>query len=332
MARTTINDVAKRAGVSVATVSRALRGLPNVSASTRRRVEAAAEALSYAADSRASSLASGRTNIIGLVAPDFGSWYVSQTVAGVEKALAAVGYDLLVLGVPRSPDREEVFAERLATRRLDGLLLVDFFVQSELRTLLLSDSDLPIVAMGETIDGLTSLTIDNVAGGRMMVEHLVELGHRDIVYLGGNPTGQKAAADVLRRVGASEAAEAAGHGPLRIQIVSYDITGGRDGWHELQASGLPTAVLCGSDEVAMGFMFAARRSGVEVPKDLSVVGFDDHEMAEALGLTTVRQRVRANGIRAVELLLAQIAEPDLPRENHVADLELVTRASSGPPN
>lgn len=333
MARTTINDVAERAGVSVATVSRALRGLPNVSAATRRRVEAAAEELNYAADSRASSLASGRTNIVGLVAPDFGSWYISQTVAGVEGALADVGYDLLVLGVPRAADRTSLFAERLATRRMDGLLLVDFFVDDRMRDLLLADGGMPIVAMGETITGLTSLTIDNVAGGRMMMEHLVGLGHRDIAYVGGHPPHQNAAAaDAMRRLGAQEVFDAAGLGRMRTIDVTYSIAGGYDAWQAIAATERPTAVLCGSDEIAIGFMAEARERGVDVPGEMSVVGFDDHQMADALGLTTVRQRVRQNGMHAVELLLAEIADPDIKRDDHQAAIELVVRSSSAPPS
>lgn len=334
MARATITEVAERAGVSVATVSRALRGLPNVSAATRLRVEAAAAALNYTADSRASSLASGRTNIVGLVAPDFGSWYISQTVAGVERALADVGYDLLVLGVPRASGRDAIFAERLATRRMDGLLLVDFFVSEGARDLLLADMELPIVAMGETIDGVTSLTIDNVRGGRLMMEHLLELGHRQIAYIGGNPPGQTAAADALRQAGAKAVAQEAGL-EMAVFQVDYSVAGGRaagallDGDHD---GAVPTAVLCGSDELAIGFMAEARNRGVGVPGDISVVGFDDHEMSQALGLTTVRQEVRANGARAVEILLAQIADTGLAGEQHQAAIEVVPRTSSAPPN
>lgn len=332
MARATINDVAAAAGVSVATVSRALRGLPNVSEKTRRKVEDAAASLQYVADSRASSLASGRTNIVGLAAPDFGSWYISQTVAGVEKGLADEGYDLLVLGVPRSADRTEVFADRLATRRMDGLLLVDYFVDERARQVLLTDVGLPIVVMGETLDGLTSLTIDNIKGGRMLMTHLLHLGHQDVVYIGGNPPGQNAAADALRREGARAANDEAGLAELRVCEVAYSIDGGRDGWSLIDAMDpTPTAVLCGSDEIAIGFMAEARRQGTVIPDEISIIGFDDHEMADTLGLTTVRQAVRANGARAAELLLERIANPDLPTSAHKAELTLVKRATTASP-
>lgn len=330
MDRATINDVAEEAGVSVATVSRALRGLPNVSDATRLRVEQAAARLHYVADSRASSLASGRTNIIGLAAPDFGSWYISQTVAGVERGLADAGYDLLVLGVPRSGNPAEVFAERLATRRMDGILLVDFFVDNESREMLLAGLGLPILLMGETIDGMTSLTIDNVRGGHMMMTHLLELGHRDVVYVGGHPPGQKAAADSLRRDGASAALAEAGLGPLRFLEVEYSVDGGRGAWRRIAdlPDPAPTGVICGSDEVAIGLFGEARRHGASIPEHFSVVGFDDHELAPALGLTTVRQAVRSNGLRAAKLLLERIDNPELPATQYESEIELIQRSTT----
>jgi len=285
MARSTINDVAERAGVSVATVSRALRELPNVSAATRDRVLEAAKELQYSADSRASSLASGRTNIIAVAAPDFGAWYVGQTIVGVETALAARGLDLLVLG---------------------------------------------IAVTGERIDGLTSLAIDNHAGGRLAAEHLLELGHKRIAFVGGpSPDIRPVNADLPRKLGAIEALAEAGLELWADVEGSYSIEGGRRAFDEMHAmdDAMPTAIFCGSDEMAVGLVSRARQLGFAIPEDFSVIGFDDHEMAEPLGLTTVRQEVVRNGERAVDLLLGEMDGNDGPTE-HTASLALVSRTST----
>jgi len=330
MARSTINDVAERAGVSVATVSRALRQLPNVSAATRDRVLEAARELQYSADSRASSLASGRTNIIAVAAPDFGAWYVGQTIVGVETALAAQGLDLLVLGISRDSDSHVHLANRLAGRRVDGLLLIDFFLEAEGRAFLLDAVDVPVVVTGERIGGITSLAIDNHEGGRLAAEHLIDLGHKRIAFVGGPaPDIRPVNADLPRKTGACEALAAAGLELWAAIEGRYSVEGGREAFDVLHAMGdqMPTGIFCGSDEMAVGLISRARQLGLGVPEDISVIGFDDHEMAEPLGLTTVRQEVVRNGALAVDLLLREMEGSEGPSE-HTASLTLVSRAST----
>lgn len=329
----TINDVAERAGVSVATVSRALRGLPNVSPATRERVANAAADLSYAADARASSLASGRTSVIGLVAPEFGSWYAAQTTAGVEIRLAEWGYDLLVYSLNPNEDRHAALGERIGTGRVDGLLMVDFFVGDSQESAAILKR-VPLVTTGERIAGASSVTIDNVVGGAKAMQHLIDLGHRKIAYVGGNIPRRavQGPTDHNRLVGANQALEAAGLDPIDGAIDGgYSVEGGRQAFARMWTDNPDiTAVFCGSDEIAVGLIVEARRSGVSVPGDLSVVGFDGHDMAEPFGLTTIQQQVRANGALAADLLLAKINEPDIEPEHIVASTELVVRTSTSP--
>lgn len=332
MKRSTINDVAERAGVSVATVSRALRGLPNVSVTTRQRVQDAAADLNYAIDARASSLASGRTNLIGLVAPLFTSWYASQVVGGVEEALSMRGMDLLIYSIDRPENRHAIFSDRLRTRLVDGLILVDFFVDDDHRDQLMA-LGAELVTIGERVPGHSSLTIDNVAGAGLAVEHLIDLGHTNIAYVGGEQEGSyPSPVNDLRHAGVVAALKAAGIADcVREYDGCFTIAGGAAAGERLiAAADRPTAVFCGSDEMAAGVIAAARRAGLDVPGDLSVVGFDDHEVATAIGLTTVHQPVMAAGAQAAEMLLA-VLDGDDQRDDIELPLSLLERSTTAPP-
>lgn len=330
--RSTITDVATEAGVSVATVSRALRGLPNVSDPTRDRVQVAARKLNYTIDSRASSLASGRTGLVGLVAPLFGSWYTGQVVAGVESGLAEAGLDLLVYSVDRPENRHTILLERVVTRRIDGLILVDFFVDPERRGEL-ADLNVPTVIIGEKVPRWGSLSIDNVLGGRLAAEHLVELGHTTIAYMGGKQRDNyRSPVTNDRRTGLEQVCREAGLSPESIIDLDggYTVEGGALAFDEVASlTPKPTAVFCASDEMALGLLAAARSAGVQVPEDLSVIGFDDHDVSAPLGLSTIRQSPQAAGARAVQLLSDALVD-ETAAQHLEMPLELVVRSSTGP--
>lgn len=310
VSRSTINDVANAAGVSVATVSRALRGLPNVSASTRARVQDAAATLDYAADARASSLASGRTGVIGMVAPDFGSWYTSKVASGVERRLAHLGLDLLVYSIERSSDRFQAMRDRLKRGRIDGLILVDFHLSEE-QNPSLGDAELPMVTLGETVARSSAVVIDNFGGGRVAANHLCDLGHRDIAFVGGRPLDRHnpSTADRQRCAGVQSVLDERGGRLIADLDGGYTIDGGRQALRRLTTLGPPpTAVVCASDEMAFGVVAEARSCGAAIPTDLSVVGFDGHDLADALGLTTIAQPVEQAGATAVDLLWSSIEQ------------------------
>ncbi len=332
MSYPTIDDVARLAGVSVATVSRALRDLPNVAEATRARVLDAAASLDYEIDPRASRLASGRTLTVGVVAPMFGTWYASRVVAGAERVLAAAGYDLLIAAIDEPGHLAPFYARaRSFGRRIDGALLVDVFVPAD-AVRQIDTLGSPAVTVGERLGSFTSLTIDNVTAGDRATQHLIDLGHTRIALVGSAAQrADRSPAPALRLDGFTHALRRRGLDPEPDLIVDADWTvdGGAAAMdHLLGLDEPPTAVFCLSDQMAIGALRRARELGVRVPGDVSLIGFDDHDMSAAFGITTMRQDVDAQGRRAAELLLGAIAgETEVHEES---DVELVRRQSTGP--
>lgn len=329
----TIDDVARAAGVSTATVSRALRELPNVAESTRAKVVEAARRLNFTANPHAARLASGTTRTVGLMAPLLTSWYTSEIVAGVEEVLTVAGYDLLI-STTASNDRERLFrGDSRLRQRADGLLLVDVFCSDD-GAARLAAAGLPVVVLGERLDAVHSVSVDNVAGAAMAADHLVALGHRRIAMVDG-PSHIDTAHNVPtdRRAGFLGALQT--HGievPDHLRVDGqFSIQGGCRAMRRLLAlDAPPTAVFLMSDEMAFGALQALREAGLRPGTDVSVIGFDDHPVSESVGLTTVRQRVRDIGRTGARTLLAQLAEPAPPRHTPV-DLVLVHRSSTRPP-
>jgi LacI family transcriptional regulator, repressor for deo operon, udp, cdd, tsx, nupC, and nupG len=335
----TIEDVARSAGVSVATVSRALRGLPNVAPSTRDRVMAAAAELQYVAHPQASRLAARRTLTVGLVVPMLGQWFYAQLFSGVEAELAAAGYDVLPYTLA-GPGGVDEFLEHLPFRkRVDGLIVVDAPL-AEGAAERITSSGLPVLTVGFREAGASSLTIDNVGAARLAVTHLTGLGHRRIAMIGGiedDPFHFSVPVD--RRRGYVEALATVGveAEPALVVAGNFSLEGGVEAMHRLLHLEVPpTAVFACSDEMAIGAMQVLRNAGLSVPDDVSIVGFDDHDVSEYLGLTTVRQDVAGLGERAAALLLAALDEDEVapePRgETHVVHpTRLVVRHSTTAP-
>ena len=332
--RTTISDIAVAAGVSVATVSRALRDLPNVAPSTRARVVEVAAEFEYELHPQASRLASGRTGTVGVAAPLFGTWFPSRALGGINSVLAEAGYDLLISMMSAPADRRRFLREaRSFCRRVDGIVLIDIFASADGSS---ADSffNRPVVAVGERLAGAGSIAIDNRLAARRAVEHLIELGHQRIgLVIGPIVTELPTPVPEQRRLGYEDALRDAG---LRIDpslAVEGDglAGGGARALSRLTAgSDAPTAVFCMTDEMAFGLLEAARSAGMIVPDDLSVIGFDDHDLAEALGLTTMRQSVGEMGVRAAEQVLALIDGRELPSDI-TWDVPLVVRATTAAP-
>lgn len=335
MARTTIEDVAREAGVSVATVSRALRDLPNVAPATRSRIRSIAAGLDYAPHAQASRLASGRTMTVGLVAPLFGLWYASQVMAGAESVLADSGYDLLIHGV-ETPGNRDRFLARLGSLRgtVDGMLFVDFFATDKQAERLRSLA-MPAVTVGERIEGLSSITIDNYGASLGGVRHLIELGHRRIALMTGpSPAVARSPVPIIRANGYRAAlAERAIPCDQALEVDGeFTVEGGAAAMARLMAlAAPPTAVFCLSDEMAIGAMGAARRAGWGVPEDISVLGFDGHDLAPAVGLTTLEQPVRSMGSTATRRLVDAIARAEPEPTHGSADVRLAVRGSTGRP-
>ncbi|WP_334150134.1 LacI family DNA-binding transcriptional regulator [Microbacterium sp.] len=331
----TIADVAERAGVSKATASRALTGRGYVAEATRRRVEDAADALDYIAHSSATSLATGRTQTVGIVMPPVDRWFFAELLAGIQESLFALDYDLSLYGVPeRSSTRERLFESVLPRRRFDGIIAVGI-QPSALELEQLQRTGRPLVSVGPYSEGSSSVSIDDTAAARIATEHLIELGHADIAFVGGQTDAADLSFGDARRLdGYRGALESAG---LAANIRVVGATPTMPGGYTAAAGMLgdrrnrPTAIVGVCDEAAIGAVIAARRLGIAVPSELSVVGIDDHEHAEMFALTTIGQSPREQGHEAVRLLTEQMADADAPLEHVSAASALVVRSSTAAP-
>jgi len=331
----TIADVAARAGVSKATASRALSGRGYVSEDTRSRVELAARSLSYIAHSSATSLATGRTRTVGVVVPSVGRWFFAEVLVGAQEALLEHGYDLALFSVPeQSHARSKVFEDVLPGRRYDGLVAVG--IQPEAHEMdQLTRLERPVVCVGPLTDRVGAVSIDDGAAAAIATEHLIDLGHTEIVFVGGaEDIVGLSYSDARRLEGYRAAMEGAGLGShARVVPAHGSMPSGYEAAVDLLGNRRtrPTAVVGVCDEVAIGTIIAARRLGIAVPTELSVVGIDDHQHAEMFALTTIRQQPREQGRQAVRMLMRQLDDPDAAREHVVAASALVVRNTSAAP-
>jgi LacI family repressor for deo operon, udp, cdd, tsx, nupC, and nupG len=333
--RATIEDVAAAAGVSVATVSRALRGLPNVASTTRDRVAAIAEQMSYRADPAASRLATGRSRSIAVAVPLLNGWYFSQVVAGAEAICATTGYDMIVVGVSTGAARRSIVDEAASIhRRVDGVIFVDIHLPAE-DVDGLADKGLRVVTIGESTHRFPSVGIDDVEVGDVGTSHLIGLGHRRIGLIDENPTDAHGyIVPSLRRTGYRRALARAGIQPEpRLQAPgSFSMLGGRAAMHVLmETADPPTAVFSMSDEMAFGALLALRDRGRSAPHDLSIVGVDDHDLSLVVGLTTVRQSVSDHGSRAARLLIDELEGAPVEVVRHDGAIELIERETCSKP-
>ncbi len=331
-----IDDVARLAGVSTATVSRALRGLPVVSPQTRDRVLSAAAQLGYVASPSASRLAGGRSGSVGVVVPRVTRWFFATLVDAAEEVLRASGHDVLLfnLGGQLAATRQLFHGSGLH-KRVDALMLasVPRTVEDDA---IIDGLGMPVVVVGAQRPGWGSVRIDDVAAARTTTEHLIGLGHRRIAHLAGDSRDEFASAvHVDRRVGYREALRAAGI-PLDESLdteAEFTVDGGASGMADLLRRGEPpTAVFAACDEMAMGAMRTLRERGLRVPADVSVIGIDDHDLSAVLGLTTVAQPAADEGRLAASMLLESLTGGGKARPRDVVvPTRLVRRETTGPP-
>jgi LacI family transcriptional regulator, repressor for deo operon, udp, cdd, tsx, nupC, and nupG len=324
----TVRDVAALAGVSAATVSRVLRGNPAISQATRERVEAAAAELGYVLPPTASDRAR-----VAVVTPYIDRWYFAHVLDGVERVFADKGFLLIVHRVVDLDDRRRALLGDIPRREADGVLLVNVAPAPD-EAALLAERRVPIVLLGAALPGVARVGIDDLAAARTATAHLLELGHRRIAMVGGRPYERiPFTAPLERRRGFLLAHKEAGVAWDPNLEVSADFTtrgAQRVAMGLLDRPQPPTAVFAASDEMAFGVMAAARHLGIRVPEDLSVVGIDDHDVSESLGLTTVAQPVRALGeLAALQLagLITHSTRSD-PAQSVTVPTLLVVRTST----
>ncbi len=308
----TIYHVAKVAGVSTATVSRALNGTAVVAEPTRRRILQAVRDLGYGPNSIARSLKTGTTKTIGLILPDITNPFFPELVKGVQLLADERTYALLLSQTGGAPDVEERYLDLLVQgRAVDGILLVGMTLRGA-RLARFGALGIPSVSLDRNVNlpGMALVHLDNRTGGRHATEHLLSLGHRVIAHIGG-PASLTVSQE--REQGYADALRSAGVRPDGKLVVEGDFTeeGGRKACLELLDAGArPTATFAANDLMAIGAMAALKERGVAVPQDLSVVGFDDIHLAAytSPALTTVHQPTYEMGRRAAEILIDEIQQ------------------------
>jgi len=327
-----IADVARRAGVSKATASRALTGSSQVSDQTRRRVQEAAAALGYVPSTSAVSLATGRTRNVGVIMPRLNRWFFAEVLEGIQSELLSHGLDLTLYDArPGTAGRRRIFEDFLARKRFDGLIAVALDPDDHELDRLLRLGRPVVSVVGDAATAV--VTLDEAHAAERATEHLLALQHTDIAFLGGGETQPWASVDRRRYEGYQRAMSAAGL-PSRHIPAPPSLPGGYaaavDALSDARAR--PTALVAVCDEVAVGAIIAARRLAIPVPGGLSVVGIDDHEYAEMFSLTTLAQNPRQQGVAAARMLVGELQSPTAMPASHVLQARLIVRNSTAAPS
>ena len=337
-----IEDVAKHAGVSTATVSRALSGKPHVSDRARAKVEASAAELGYVPSSTGYTLATGRHRSIGIVLPFIDRWFFSAVLDAATTSLAGFGYDVAIYSLSGGDEyRTRAFDELLLRKKVDAMITIAVKLSPHEMDIL-NRINKPIIGIGGPTPGARSLSIDERAAGKLATEHLISLGHSRIGIIAGTvESDMYFKQPSLRRDGYKDALDAAGLDALSVWTAEADFTVS-DGY--VQAKQMlgdhrlaPTAIFCVSDEMAFGAIMAAKDLGLRVPEDISIIGFDNHDLSEFYGLTTISQDVRGQAEQASKTIVDLLQDEDIQsrvniEEHHPFPVELIIRSSTARAN
>jgi DNA-binding LacI/PurR family transcriptional regulator len=328
----TIVQVADRAAVSIATVSRVFADPDRVSYELRERVVQAAKILGYQPSRVARTLRVGTSLTVGVVIPDVQNPFFTGVVRGIERVLLEAGYMLVLGNSDEIPERE---ARMLATLRAEGVAGIVFVPIANKTSVYdrLAHSPFPIVAVDRLPAGLRIdlVTVNNTQASREAVEHLLGLGHSEVAFIGGPPPHSTA----RERQEGYELALRGARRVMRPDLTRYGDfreQGGYDSMRALLALPLPpTAVFVANNLMTLGALRALHEAGKRIPSDVALVGFDDMPWATSLNppLTAVAQPAHELGATAAELLLARIADPQRPVRHVVLETDLVVRASCG---
>ena len=330
-----IRDIAKAAGVSVATVSKALNGYRSVNASTREKVKRIAEEMQFHPNAAARSLVGQRSMTLGVfLTTGLAHPFFASLLGGVDQALQARGYDLIYLSQV-SWRQEYHFVQHCRSRNVEGVLVFGF-QESDMDFGELIESKLPAVFIDMDMSGshIATISSDNLEAIRSVIRRLHEWNHRRIAFVAGQAGSY---ASRMRFEGYCEGLASCGLPFRQPYVMDGDYT--RDSGYEamkrllaVPAEERPTAVICCSDMSAIGAMEAAIEEGLSVPDDISIVGFDDIEVARSVrpALTTIRQDTESIGRKAVELLDDLIREADIPSKQVILPTEWVSRGTCAP--
>ncbi len=331
----TINDVAKRSGVSATTVSHVLNETRKVSAEAKRRVLETVKELNYQPNSVARSLRKKESQSFGLILPDSANQYFAEIQVGVEKAAYEKGYSVILCNTEGDLEREKLYVKVLRNKQVDGILFISVGDQNEtLKSL--QESRIPVVLVDRDLPDLEidSVIADNFQGGYLATQHLLTLGHTQIGCITG-PAGIIASG--RRIAGYKKALEESGiHFDLDlVKAGDFHAASGKVAALQLlNQYKNPSAIFAFNDLMAIGAIQAAVECKRSIPKDMSVIGFDDIELSSYLQppLTTVRQPKQEMGRMAVEMLLNRIEDHNLPINKVVLPISIINRDSCGVKN
>jgi len=329
-----VKDVAAAAGVSLGTVSNVLNRPDRVRPATRERVERAMLDLGFVRNEGARQLRAGTSRALAYVMLDARNPFFTDVAQGIEDAAMADELSLFICNSAGSGDREHAHLEHLQQQRVQGILITPVDPESDFLAAVVRRGT-PVVIVDRTrgADAFCTVAVDDVLGGRLAVEHLVELGHESVAFVGG-PTTIGQVRDRLE--GARAAWAEAGRDPdalVHLATQGLTVAEGREAGDRL--AGLPrrrrpSAAFCANDLLALGLLQQTIGSGGEVPSDLAIVGYDDIDFAAAAAvpLSSVRQPRQELGARAAELVLDEATDPDHRHQQVVFQPELVVRAST----
>jgi LacI family repressor for deo operon, udp, cdd, tsx, nupC, and nupG len=331
--RLSLADVAKLAGVSPATASRALSGSYGVAPSTRQRVVEIARQVNYVVSPDASRLAGRAIGRVALIVPHIDRWFFGAMVAGLEAVLSEAGLDVLLYQVSGPGDRQRFFEQLPARRKVDAVVVVALPV-TEMERERLESLGVTILAAGGQDEAYPHVSIDDDAAGRQAVQHLLHLRHRRIAMIAAvDPTFPGWPSKPPRSsayFAAMAEADVAVDDDLVVTVDWGGLTGADGMARLLSLPKPPTAVYAHSDEVALGAMRTIRRAGLRIPHDISIIGIDDHPLAELMDLTTVHQPVHKQGVLSAQILLALLRGENVDGSVTVPT-HLVVRGSTSPP-
>ncbi|QGQ95214.1 LacI family transcriptional regulator [Paenibacillus psychroresistens] len=332
--KTTIKDVAKKAGVSISTVSRVINGMDRVSKSTTKKVQLAVETLNFYPDHVARAMINKKTQTIGLIVPQLSNEYWALMSEVIQNQLWLNGYTTLISSTDNETDKENAYLKMYIERRVDGIIYCapsQHLSGDQQQMDMLKRSGVPIVTLDPSVVGISCVTGDHLLGSFNAVEHLIQLGHRNIAYIGGpvvsieREFGYRKAM-MMHRLNLNEA--------LILTVNGQTPKEGYRALQQLLASGEKfDALFCGNDMLAFGAIKALEEANIRVPEDVAVVGYDDIQSASLFKptLTTVRQPISDIGKELIGLLL-QCMDQEVgnrtPRKI-VVPTELIVRESSG---
>jgi LacI family transcriptional regulator len=331
-----LSDVARSAGVSVATVSRYLNNSLQLPKTTVARIRQAIDALGYQPNPHARSLSRGRSDTLGLLVPDITNPYFARLAAAVEREAARQGYGLTLCASLNTLDREREYLARLSRMAVDGIIFVTNHPDDGTLTEPIINSHRRIVILDEDVAGVKASKVfsDNEQGGFLAGRHLVEMGHRRIAFFGG-PSSMHSTRARLAGVRRAIAEAGVTAEVTDVYCGEYSPEHGRACAERLMASrGRATALLVSSDQIMIGALEIFRRAGVRIPTRLSVIGFDDIAPFVLFDppLTSIRQPVEAMGRRAVDLLVRGLRGEDVDDVVEHLPVELVLRESVSRPS